>query len=188
MRFVNKTKMAVLAATAITGLTLTGCIEDGNDSQRVESQAQQDSYDALVKNQPAIPMSYSPTRETVNEWSKTWSEPGKLSYIYFLNTEGEAWGYYVLQGLPVSYCAMLTPTYEEYEDREGYNHIVDAPGIDAAYYSGGQCNTYYGLDATTGTMVEWTAGLGTSTVTYEEPMSFPGARALGPTEVEDVQK
>lgn len=186
MRTVKHAKKAVVSL-AVLGLALTGCSPDGNDSQRSESKKQQKSYDDVTKAQPAIPMTYSPTRNTVNEWSKTWSEPGKLSYIYFLNGDGEAWGYYVLEGLPVSYCAMLTPNYEEYEDQEGVNHIVNAPGIDAAYYSGGQCNTYYGIDASTGSMVEWTAGLGTSTMTYEEPQGFPGARAMGPTEEDEVE-
>lgn len=176
------TKTLTLAAVAL--LALTACTDES--SQAKEGQARQSSFDALVAGQPAKPMTYSPTRETVNHWAEKWSEPGKLSYTYFLNADGEAWGYYILEGLPVSYCAMLTPTYE-FRSSGGSRFQVPAPGIDGAYYSGGQCNTYYGVDATTGSLVEWTTGLGTSTVTYEEPQGFPGARALGPTAEDDVE-
>lgn len=184
MRAVTK-KIATITAAVAAVLALSACEETSQDR---EAAARQTSFDNLVELQPAQPMTYSHTRETVNTWAQTWSEPGKLSYTYFLNADGEAWGYYILQGLPVSYCALLTPSYEFDRPSSASNwHVVPAPGIDGAYYSGGQCDTYYGIDATTGTMVEWTAGLGTSTVTYEEPQSFPGARALGPTSEDDVQ-
>lgn len=184
MRRMKKIALTI-AVVALGATALTACEET---SRERETEVQSTSYDELVANQPAVPMTYSSTRATVNQWAETWSEPGKLAFTYFLNADGEAWGYYVLQGLPVSYCAMLTPSYRwEKGPVAGSDYQpVPAPGIDGAYYSGGQCDTYFGIDATTGTLVEWTAGMGNTTVTYEEPQGFPGARALGPTEEDDV--
>lgn len=34
-------------------------------------------------------MKYSPTRETINKWIETWDKPGKLSYVYLQNANGE---------------------------------------------------------------------------------------------------
>src|SRR5690606_40706282 len=97
--------------------------------------------------QPAHVMKYSPTRETISKWGKTWEKEGKLSYVYLLNSMGDTVGYYVLKGLPVSYCASLTPTWD-FTRQDGKYHQVPAPGIDQEYYgnSGGLCSTYYGFD------------------------------------------
>lgn len=178
-------KIATATAALALAVTLTACDETESSADK-EAEARGSSYDQLVANQPARTMTYSPARETINDWVETWSEPGKLSYTYFLNADGEAWGYYVLQGLPSSYCAMLTPNYDILGNSSAGYTIAPAPGIDGTYSSGAQCDTFFGIDATTGTQVQWTAGLGVSTMTYEEPQSFPGARALGPTEEDDV--
>src|SRR3546814_18270023 len=52
---------------------------------------------------------YSPTRETKNFWIDTWmKKPGKKSYVYIQNANGQ-YGYYILKGLPVTYCVGLLP-------------------------------------------------------------------------------
>jgi hypothetical protein len=63
---------------------------------------------------------------------------------------------------------------------------VPAPGVDGVYYSGGQCNSYYGKDATTGAYVEYTAGLGINVLLFDEPLPRQDVEPLGPTSVEDV--
>lgn len=172
------------------GLALAGCSGGDDSSQAREAQSRQASYDALTKRQPAKSMTYSPTRETINKWLTTWSKPGKLSYVYIQNAKGQ-YGYFILKGLPVSYCAMLTPTYE-IKDRgsDDPDLQVPAPGMDGAYYSGNQCNAYYGNDATTGAYLEFTVGANQSFFLYDEPMTLPefkDASPLGPTAIADVK-
>lgn len=135
-------------------------------------------------------MDYSPTRETINFWVDTWDEPGKLSYVYLQSATGDLLGYYILKGLPVSYCAALTPTYDLLDvkgDDMGPALQVPSPGVDGAYYSGGQCSSYYGQDATTGAYVEYTAGLGINVLLYDAPLPRQDVEPLGPSTVADVK-
>jgi hypothetical protein len=178
------TLLALIGAVVL--MLATGCTDD-NDSQDQESDARQSNYDELVARQPARSMDYSPTRETMNFWVNTWSKPGKLSYVYIQNAQGE-YGYFVLEGLPVSYCAMLTPNYELRGAGNNTDVSVPAPGMDGAYYSGNQCDAYYGRDATTGAYLEFTVGANQSYFLYDEPMTLPefqSAQPLGPTQIED---
>lgn len=177
--------IAVAALVALTAACSGGGNEDGGKS---DSRRREEGYDFLVAEQPAEKMDYSPTRETINFWIRTWSEPGKLSFVYLQGANGEMLGYYVLEGLPVSYCAALTPTFEVRGagGDNGDGLVVPAPGMDAAYYSGGQCNTYYGKDATTGAYVEYTAGLGINVLLFDEPLPRQDVEPLGPTSVNEV--
>lgn len=186
-------KFAVIAFTVAIAVLLTASSCDAEPSTaRTESDIQQQNYADLAKSQPLETMDYSPTRETINAWIRTWGkEPGKLSYIYLLAGDGTYLGYYVLKGLPVSYCAMGSPTYvweDTPNDDNDVPEIVPAPGMDGAYYSGGQCGTYYGIDATTGAYIEYTAGLGINVLLYEEPLPLQvKVEPLGPTSLDDVK-
>ncbi len=181
----------IAAALPITGLT--GCLDDGDGgSQRRESNLRQSSYDRLTRQQPAHTMSYSPTRETINFWIDTWDKPGKLSYVYLQAGNGELIGYYIFKGLPVSYCAALTPTYE-FIDKPGdstdeKNHEAKAPSVDGVYYSGGQCATYYGRDATTNSYIEYTVGNGQNVLLYERPLPRQDVKPLGFTSIKEAEK
>lgn len=182
------TRTAALSAAAVLALTLTAC-EDGGEGQAAETKTQQTNYNRLVKDQPAHTMAYSSTRATVNGWIDTWGQEGKLSYVYLQNAEGKITGYYVLKGLPVSYCVSLTPNYTFVgtpdDGASDKNQQVPAPSIDGVYYSGGQCNTYYGFDATSGAYVEYTVGLGINVLLYDQPLppqKVGDAVALGETE------
>lgn len=173
-------------------LLASACGEvSGQDSaQEQETESRQGSYEALVGAQPAPTMNYSPTRETVSAWIETWDTPGQVAFTYLLNFDGDAIGYYVLQGPPVSYCAALTPTYEllpwRHGDTRGYIE-VPAPGVDGVYYSGGQCIQYYGIDATTGSLVEFTAGGSLNFFNSTQPLpNFIDIPNFGPTELGDV--
>src|SRR3954452_22740159 len=95
--------LLAIAAISVLALVAAGC-DEGDKSTRSESQIRDSSYARLASAQPAHGMSYSPTRDTINFWIDTWDKPGKLSYIYLQGANGELLGYYVLKGLPVSYC------------------------------------------------------------------------------------
>jgi hypothetical protein len=182
----------VAALAAIAFFTGGGC--GGSDSgQHRESGTQQSNYNRLVGQQPAHTMDYSPTRDTINFWIDTWGKkPGKPSYVYLQAQDGKLLGYYVLKGLPVSYCASITPTYTFTHRDLGDAHgdvQVPAPSIDAVYYSGGGglCSTYYGRDLTTNSYLEYTVGQGQNVLLYERPLPRQDVQPLGPTTIKDAQ-
>lgn len=186
MRNLNK-RWLLLPLFLLVALVLASCETGGSgDGQKEDASRRNKGVQDLIANQPAKSMEYSPSRETINFWIDTWDEPGKLSFVYLQGANGELLGYYVLEGLPVSYCASITRNYDVRDDAEG-NLVTPAPGVDGVWYSGGQCNTYYGKDATTGAYVEWTAGLGINTLLYDEPLLNQNAQPLGPTSVDDVK-
>lgn len=161
------------------------------DSQESELRIQQNGYDGLVAGQPARDMDHSPTRDTINAWSDTWEVPGQVAFTYLLNFDGDAIGYYVLVGPPVSYCASLTPTYDIIAIdglAERVDTIVPAPSLDGVFYSGSQCIQYFGIDASTGALVEFTAGGSLNFFNSTQPLpNFIDVPAFGPTELGDIQ-
>ncbi|QFR02106.1 hypothetical protein F9278_44825 [Streptomyces phaeolivaceus] len=173
--------LATVVALAV-GLGLTSCTDSSQDK---EAQAKQENYDHLVAQQPAGRMEYSPTREAINQWVETWGKRGKLSYVYIQNAKGE-YGYFIMKGLPVPRCKMLTPT-ERVED-----HVVlPQPGMDGTYTTGSTCGAYYGFDATTNAYMEFTVGTNQSFFLFDKPMTMPeyaSAKQMGPTSVKDVEK
>lgn len=182
----------ILSAVAAVGvvLALAAC-EDKPAAQAEESQRQQSNYERLAAGQPAGDANHSPTRETINFWLETWGqEPGKLSYVYLLAGNGQMVGYFIFEGLPVSYCASLTPTYRferPYGSGSGTNgHMVPAPAMDGVYYSGGQCDAYYGKDAVSGSYMEYTIGNGISALVYEQPLPRQDVEPLGVATIENV--
>lgn len=179
-------KITAGVAVAAIGLGLAACGGGQPAAQKRESAIQQSSYDRLSKQQPAQTMNYSPTRASINFWIKTWDEPGKLAYVYLQAANGQLLGYYVFEGLPVSYCAGLTPSYRTIDQGDqGADLVVPAPSVDGVYYSGGQCNAYYGKDATSGTYIEYTAGQGISALVYSEPLPRADVQPLGFTTIKD---
>lgn len=187
---------ATLSTLAVLGVVAAGCDNNHGEgtAQKAEQAVQQDNYNKLVAADPAHTMVHSPTRDTINGWIDTWSKPGKVAYVYLQNAAGEITGYYVLKGLPVSYCTSLTPNYKvivpEVTGDNSVPLMVPAPAIDGVYYSGGECNTYYGFDATTGAYVEYTAGLGINVLLYDQPLppqKLGDAIALGPTDTKGDQ-
>lgn len=172
---------ATIAAVGVAVLALTGCTEPTADEK-----SRDDAYEKVMERQPGKTLEYSPTRETINFWVDTWNEEGKLSYVYLQNTSGDVIGYYVLKGLPVSYCAQISPP-ETVRGGEG-RVVTSAPANDGAYYGDGNCNTFYGQDATSGSYIEYTAGMGINVLLFSEPMPNQGdAKPLGPTSVDDVK-
>lgn len=158
--------------------TTAGACDDGpkNETRSKENTARSSNYDRLVANQPAHTGDYSPTRETKNFWIDTWmKKPGKLSYVYIQNARGD-YGYYILKGLPVSYCVSLLPP----ETKQGIDlgefggeTMVQGPSMDGTYSSSSNCNTMYGKDAESGAYVEFTIGTNQSYFLYDQPMDLP---------------
>lgn len=179
-------KIAALAAIGAIGFGAAACGDNTPAAQKREQQIQQSSYDKLSKAQPAKTMGYSPTRASINFWIETWDEPNKLSYVYLQAANGQLLGYYVFEGLPVNYCASLTPT-ERVIDGDGWALPAKAPSVDGVFYSGGQCNAYYGKDATTGTYIEYTAGQGISALVYSEPLPRGDVEPLGFTTIKETR-
>jgi len=185
----NRTTRSILAAVSVSALIFgaTSCTEDS--SQDKEQNAKQKTYDRQVKQQPAKAMAYSPTREAINKWIETWGKKNKLSYVYLQNAKGE-YGYFIMKGLPVPRCKMLTPT-EKVDSSSNGKVTVAQPGMDGTYSSGSTCNAYYGFDATTNVYMEFTVGMNQSFFLFDRPMSMPefsGAKAMGPTKVGDVKR
>lgn len=180
-------RAAVIALVAILGVVVLTAGSCSSDSpQKTESKTQQNNYAKLAAQQPSHTMGYSPTRETINFWIDTWSKPGKLSYIYLQAGNGQLIGYYIFKGLPVSYCASQTPTYRVYTSDNG-NLSTPAPSIDGVYYSGGQCNSYYGRDASNNAYVEYTVGGSQNVLIYDRPLPKADVQPLAFATVENVK-
>lgn len=171
---------ATLLSLPVLGFGLVGCMED-DETKVKENNAKAAAYERLVANQPAEAMDYSPTRESLNQWVKTWEKPNQLSYVYIQNAKGE-YGYLVMKNLPVPRCKMLTANTKPYGDSGRVN--TELPGMDGTYTSGGTCNTYFGFDATTGAYMEFTLGMNQSFFLFNQPMTLPefaSAKPLGMT-------
>lgn len=197
MRRVTKTAVAAGLVTTL-GLGATACMGDGGDSKSSgrtkETKSVSNNYDRLVSNQPAHQGSYSPTRSTKNFWVDTWmKDPDKLSYVYIQNANGE-YGYFVLKGLPVTYCVSLLPPEQKARvDLGEYSGdtYVKAPSMDGTYSSNSNCNSYYGKDAVTGAYVEFSVGQNQSYFLYDQPLNLPqykDAKPLGPSTLNDAKK
>jgi len=182
---------AMVAATALL-LGVTGC-EDSNKSADRERATVDQTFDKLQASQPAHSLDYSPTRATKNFWIDTWGkQPGKLAYVYLQSATGQMLGYYVLEGLPVSYCTSLVPNFDVEAFSGGGGVVKPRQSMDGTWTTGnGGCNTYYGKDATTGAYIEYTAGLGINILLFDAalpPQKTSGAQPLGPTRAEDIPR
>lgn len=190
MRTLTKILTPIIIILALV-FGLSAC-DDGGTGQSTEIKSGQSNYNRQVKQVPAHDMKYPVTRVTINGWIDTWGQQGKVSYVYMMNANGEAIGYYVLKGLPVSYCVSLRPNYTFVgtpdDGDNAKNQKVPAPSTDGVYYSGGQCNTYYGFDAVTGAYIEYTVGLGINVLLYDQPLpQFGDAKPLGPGRINQLK-
>jgi hypothetical protein len=188
MRPAMKWLLRALAVLVIAGGVAACTDEDGPPPQRSDEERRNKTVDQLIQDQPAETMNFSPSRETINFWISTWGqEPGKPSFVYLVGANGEDIGYYVLEGLPVSYCASVTRNYQVRDGSGDTELVTPAPGVDGVWYSGGQCNVYYGRDATTGAYIEYTVGQGTNVLLYDQPQPREGSRPLGDAVADEVE-
>lgn len=164
----------------VSMVVLSACTVEQN-AQEKETETQQNNYKELVEKEAAKAMTNPKTRETINFWVDTWNKKDQLAYVYLQNSSGDMIGYYVLDGPPVSMCAMLTPNYKiETKGTDGIAS-VPAPGIDGVYRGGEDCSRYFGKDATNDAYVEFTVGMGINMLLYTEPLSnHPNVDNLAP--------
>jgi hypothetical protein len=187
--------LVVLLAVLGLGLGLTACDDGSKPTARArEQKATGSNYSRLVANQPAHTVTHSPTRDTKNFWIDTWGKtPNKLSYVYLQDAVGR-WGYFILKGLPVTYCVSLVPPEQKARvdlgEYEGDTY-VQAPSMDGTFSSNSNCTSYYGKDAVSGAYVEFSVGANQSYLLYSEPMSLPqfkDATPLGKSTFATVKK
>lgn len=178
-------KLVAIILAVVSMLIIAGC-EHQPSAEQKERKSQGTNYTGLQAKQPAESMDFSPTRSGLNQWMETWEEPGKISYVYLIASNGQKVGYYVFKGLPVSYCASLTPPDQQVENRfDSGTQVMQAPSMDGVYYSGSQCNQYFGFDATTGSYIEFSIGSGINFFVTEQPLPLQDVDPLGFTTVEE---
>lgn len=188
-----KSAIKILIGLVAAVIVLTACDSVYEPGQKEEINRQQSNYDRLVKQEPAKKMKYSPSRETINFWIETWgNEPGKLAYVYLVNQSGDLIGYYVLEGPPISTCALLTPNYRitnSDPNDSGTRLVVPAPGMDGVWYpNAGSCQTMYGKEALTGAYREFSTGSAAiSHMVTDQPLPQQDVKPLGETSIEDVK-
>ncbi|MDR1197380.1 MAG: hypothetical protein LBL08_03885 [Candidatus Nomurabacteria bacterium] len=180
----KKSKKPVIALLILVivigtiGLSASSCENGENKSTKQEDTVRQSNYDKLVESQPTHTMNYSPTRATKNFWIDTWGQPGKLAYVYLMASDGSLIGYYIFEGLPVSYATSLVPPYQILHDMNVGGHYSDmmvaGPSVDGTYASTANVNTMYGKDAVSGMYIEYTVGMGINALVYSEPMPLQG--------------
>lgn len=167
-------RVAVSLGVLSIMLLLSGssCDPPSPDAAERDSTSSLGSYEQLQRQQPAEQMGYSPARNAINKWVRQWGVPGKLSYVYLYSDSGTPLGYYILEGLPVSYCTTQTRPVEP-DRNDGYGSLlVPLPGIDGTFSSGSACDQYFGVEANTGTILEFGGG-GISYLLAERPLPVP---------------
>lgn len=188
------TPLTILALVALASCATGNPKNKDNEATKANKQEQatrNDSYVDLITAQPSHTMTYSPTRETMNAWVDTWNQRGQLSFVYLLNSLGEKIGYFVFVGPPVSYCVSLAPDWQPYDypgdSNPYYDEIVPAPDVDGGYYSGCSMNQFYGVDATTGAVIDFSAGGTLNYLSSTQPLDL-NVPPLGFTEIADLDK
>lgn len=183
---------SLVAIFCVIAFGAESCDDPSPSGQQAENKSRQSGYEKLVKTQPAHSMDFSPTRETKNFWIDTWDEKGKLSYVYLMNGQGEVFGYFIFEGLPVSYCVSLIPPYQLLDpsgDGVTANLPVPGPSIDGTFSSSSNCNAFYGKDAVSGSYVEYTVGLGINALLFDQPLpQYGDAEPLGNATVQGVKQ
>lgn len=186
-----KTFGALVVALGVTIMLSASSCESEASAGEKENTSRLDTYERLVKNQPAHTMDYSPTRATKNFWIDTWGKKGQLSYVYMMDGTGDVFGYFILEGLPVNYCTGLVPPMQEYKvegDSSGQRgELGPAPSVDGTFSSSSNCNQFYGKDAVSGAYVEYTAGMGINPLLFNQPMPrYGAAKPMGDATLDKV--
>lgn len=190
----RKAVIAVLVGMLVVFLAACEPTQSSQDATHREQDKQNQTYEDLTTTQPAEGMAYSPTRDSLNKWAKAWEEEGKLSYVYVFAANGQEMGYYIFKGLPVSYCASLTPPDKIESTRNitssaGPDVVTrEAPALDGVYY--GNCNyqQLFGFDAVSGTYYEFTGGGSFNYFLSDQPMTqFESMKPAGDATYDDVK-
>lgn len=172
----TRTVVCLVAILATIWLAADSC-DGGPTSAQKAASARNQGVDQIRANQPVHTMPYSPTLDNINAWVDRWGKKGAVSYVYMQRQDGTFAGYYVMRGLPVSYCVSGSPTYDfigtPNDGSDAQDQQVPAPGLDGAYYGGsGACNRYYGFDAVSGQYLEYTDGFVLTAVLSDQPLAM----------------
>lgn len=178
------------AAVIMVALGAGSCDEKPSPA-KTESDAREDAYNQIVKNQPRVDGKYSPAREAINRWKETWMQGPRLAYVYLMASNGQIVGYFILDAPPTSYCTRITRPYD-WEDIPGDGDSakvqVPAPADDAVWYTGdGSCDVYYGYEAVTSTYREWAVNGALTHFVTTQPLDIPNVQPLGIT-IEEVER
>ena len=173
MLITKKKIAAALSAVALAG-TLAACSDETSSEQKAQESRSKGMENLRAKQKP-VTMEWSPILDSVDRRNKTWEKKGKVSYIYMQRQDGSFAGYYVMDGLPVSYCTSGAPTFNWQDipnDGASTQQQVPAPAGDGAYYTGCDANRYYGFDALTGQYLEYTDGMVLTAVLSDQPLEL----------------
>lgn len=182
--------IGMLALVVFVAGLLAACDDERTDAADKEQKKQGQVYEGLAAGQPAQGMSYSPSRESANKWADKWDEQGKVSYVYILDSVGNKLGYFIFKGLPVSYCASLTPPDQvDHIDYGSVDAVVRAaPALDGMYYSAANCQQMYGFDAMTGQYYEFTGGGAFGYFLSDQPITGLDMDPLGDATIEEAKQ
>lgn len=186
-------KIIALLVAVVAVFVFAGCDDSTvGKAQQAEDKSRQSNYEKLTKSQPAHTMNYSPTREAKNFWIDTWSEKGKLSYIYLRDSQSQVFGYYIFKGLPVNYCTSLVVPYQIVKPEiTGDNNValaVPGPSVDGTFGSSSNCDEWYGQDAVSGAYIEYSTGLGINQQISDQPLpQFGDAEPQGSATIKAVK-
>jgi hypothetical protein len=192
MRFSYKLTV-ILAAIIASLVILTACEPAPTTTQEKQEQAQQESLDNTMRDEPPYVMQHSPGRHTANAWAKAWDDPNKPAYIYIFDSVGHKIMYFVIEGPPVSYCAS-TVSPQQLVRSDGGDYTAEtpmpAPAQDGMYYVNANCAQMYGIDYTTKKIVEWTGGGSFNYIVTEDPLQDPEFQDFpqgGATSIKDME-
>ena len=184
----NKNKFLTVLAIVMMLLSLTGAACEGqSDSDRDTQESRQAATESLRDKQPIKTAEYSSTLDTINKWTERWGKKGMVSYVYMQTQNGTFAGYYVLKGLPVSYCTAGAPAYRIDSSSNG-KVLVPIPGSDGAYYSNCAENRFYGFDAVTGQYIEYTDGMVLTAVLSDQPLALENQPPAYGSTIEEAKK
>jgi len=161
-------------ATALVGATLVvlaGCSSPPTPAEQDAANSAKNTGNLITK-QPVEAGNFSPTRDGLGKWTKTWMDaPGKTAYTYIFQMGNPApIGYYVLQGPPISYAANASQPYRPECHGSTSCVLMANPSQDGAFYNqGAGGNQFYGFDAQTGRVLEW-GGDGLSYFLSDRPL------------------
>jgi outer membrane murein-binding lipoprotein Lpp len=101
----TRTKTLALAAVLAVGLTLTGCSEEPNASQKAKADREQKAKDVVL----CGAANDSLECKNLKEREKRNSQPNAIGYVYLYNFDGSVKGYFTIKGKVSSTQSQMAP-------------------------------------------------------------------------------
>jgi hypothetical protein len=127
----RKSAIIVLLVGLMAVFSATACFAEGNYEQSSTTQnaiANENIAKESIVQVPIPDMKYYLERKTVAKWFETWDQQNQISYVYVF-MHGNAIGYYVCNGKPVSTRSYLTPEEAYYAN----GATLQTPSLDGTY-------------------------------------------------------